>query len=108
MSSRASSDRKLVTRIKETMLYQITEMKARKRKASPGVIDLTCPTQKRPRSASGNDIIVVDEDTQSMVIEESEPGRPSSVVLPGERSRAKSDVTGRVLNWSRLSMNKMR
>jgi len=73
-----------VTRIKDTMLYPITEMKARKRKASPGVIGLTCPTQKRPRSASGNDIIVVDEGTQSMVVEESGPGRPSSVVLHGE------------------------
>jgi hypothetical protein len=65
MSSHASRDRRLVTRIKDTMLRPITEMKARKRKASPGVIDLTCPTQKRPRSASGGDIIIIDEDTQS-------------------------------------------
>ena len=107
MSSHGSRDRKLVTRIKDTMFSPITEMKARKRKASPGVIDLTCPTQKRPRSASGNDTIVIDEDTQSMVAEEGEPGRPSSVVVHGERPLAKSDVTGRVLNWSRLPMKKM-
>ena len=35
-----------------------------------------------------------------MVVEESEPGRPSSVVLHGERSLARTDVAGRVLNWS--------
>ena len=97
-----------MTRIKDTMLYPITEMKARKRKASPGVIDLTCPTQKRPRSASGNDIIIIDEDTQSMAVGDSQPGRSPSVELQGERSLTKSDVTGRVLNWSRLSMEKMR
>jgi hypothetical protein len=97
-----------VTRIKDTMLYPITEMKARKRKASPGVIDLTCPTQKRPRSASGGDIIIIDEDTQSMAVEESKPGRSASVELQGRRLLTKSDVTRRVLNWSRLSMTKMR
>lgn len=108
MSSHASRDRRLVTRIKDTMLYPITGMRARKRKASPGVIDLTRPTQKRSRSASGNDIIIIDEDTQSMAVGECKPGRSPSVELQGERSLARSDVMGRVLNWSRLSMKKMR
>ena len=108
ISSHTSRDRRLVTRIKDTMLHPITEMKARKRKASPGAIDLTCPTQKRSRSASGNDTIIIDEGTQSMAVGESEPGRSPSTELQGERSLTKSDVTRRVLKWSRLSVETMR
>lgn len=94
------------------MLHSITEMKARKRKASPGVIDLTCPAKKRSRSASDNDVIVVDEDTepsQSTVLSgESEPGRSPSVELQDELSLTKGDVMEQALNWSRLSMKQIR
>jgi hypothetical protein len=94
------------------MLHPITEMKARKRKANPSAIDLTRPTQKRSRSASGNDIVIVDEDigaSQSTgVDEENEPGRRQSVELQGERSPTKNDVPKDVLCWSRLSINRMR
>ena len=94
------------------MLHPITEMKARKRKANPTVIDLTSPTQKRSRSASGNDIIIVGEDVgashSTRVDEENEPGGSPSVELQGERSLTKKDVTKDVLHWSRLSINRMR
>jgi len=94
------------------MLHPIGGMKARKRKATPSVIDLTCPTQKRSRSASGDDIINVDGDTevsQSTVVgEEGKPGRSPSVELQDERSLPKGDIVKGVLNWSRLSMKQMR
>ena len=98
--------------MKDTMLHPITEMGARKRKAGPGVIDLTRPTQKRPRSASGNDVIVVDEGMEisqpTMVGRENESVRPPSVEIQGERSLAKDNAMKHVLGWSRLSMNKIR
>ena len=94
------------------MLNQITEMKARKRKASPGVIDLTCPTQKRSRSASGKDVIVVDEDGENLqpVIVGGAGGsaRSPSVEVQDERSPANGDIMRHVLNWSRLSMKQIR
>lgn len=99
-------------RIKGTMLHTITGMKARKRKVSPGIIDLTCPTQKRSRSASGNDVIVVDEDvviSEPMIVGgESGPGRSPSAEIQEERSLTKADVMKHMLNWSRLSMKQMR
>ena len=100
-----------MTRIKDTMLHPITEMKARKRKASSGFIDLTCPTQKRSRSTSGNDIVIIEdtEISQTMVGGgESKPGRSPSVELQDGRSPAKSDVMKYALKWSRLSMKEMR
>ncbi|KAF9653185.1 DUF1671-domain-containing protein [Thelephora ganbajun] len=111
-SSHTSRDRKLVARIKDTMLHPINEMKARKRKESPGVIDLTSPTQKRSRSTSGNAIIVVEEDTetpQSMIIDgERQPDRSPSVEIQDERSLTKGDMMKHVLNWSRLSVKQIR
>lgn len=99
-------------RIKDTMFYPISEMKARKRKASPSIIDLTRPTQKRPRSASSSDIIVIDkpaETSQSTTVDiESQSGRSPSIEIEDERSLAKVDVMKRVLSWSRLSMKHIR
>lgn len=87
-------------------------MKARKRKASPGIIDLTCPTQKRPRSASGNDVIVLDGDTGTsdlmIVGGESGPGRSPSAEIQDEGSLTKADAMKHVLNWSRLPMRQIR
>lgn len=111
-SPHASRDRKLVARIKDTMLHPITEMKARKRKATPGIIDLTCPTQKRPRSANGKDIIFVDEDTgtsqPTIVGGKHEPGRSPSVEIQDQQSLTKGDAMKHVLGWSRLSMKQIR
>ena len=94
------------------MLHPIAEMKAQKRKASPGVIDLACPTQKRSRSASGKDVIVVDEDAEMsqpvIVGGVREPGRSPSVEIQDERSPANGDIMKHVLNWSRLSMKQIR
>ena len=107
-----SNASRLVARIKDTMFHPINEMKARKRKASPGVIDLTCPTQKRSRSASGNGTVIVDEDAetpQSMLVGgEGEPGRSPSVELQDERPMTKGDVLKHMLSWSRLSMRQIR
>lgn len=101
-----------MARIKDTMLHPITEMKARKRKANPSAIDSTCPTQKRSRSASDNDIVIIDEDIGAShstgVEEENEPGRQPSVELQTEESPRKNDLTKAVLRWSRLPMNRMR
>lgn len=111
-SSHDPGDRNLVARIKDTMLHPITEMGARKRKVGPGVIDLTCPTKKRPRSVSGNDVVVVDEGTEisqpMMVGGENESVRSPSVEIQDERLLAKGDAMKHVLGWSRLSMNKIR
>lgn len=111
-SSHTSRGRGLVARIKGTMFHPITEVKARKRKASPDVIDLTRSTQKRPRSASGNDIIALDEDpkasTPAMVGGGSGPGRSPSVEIQDELSLTKGDVMKHVLNWSRLTMKTIR
>lgn len=110
-SSRTSKDRTLVDRIKDTMFHPINEIKARKRKGSPGVIDLTQPTQKRPRSTSGSDIVVDEpgETSHSRVADvESHPGRLLSVELEDDQSLTMGDVTKRVLSWSRLSMRRIR
>ena len=111
-NSHAPRDKRLAARIKDTILHPITEMKARKRKASPGVIDLTCPTQKRPRSTSSNDVVVVDEDPETlqpaMIGGESESGRSPSVEIQDEGSLTRGAVMKDVLNWSRLSMKHIR
>ena len=111
-SSYASRDRKLVDRIKDTVLHSINEMTTRKRKASSGVIDLTRPTQKRPRSASDDDIIVVDDPTEasrSMTADgDSQSGPPSSIRLEDKQSLMKGEVPKHLLNWSRLSMKHIR
>jgi len=111
-SSLASRDRKLMDRIRDTMLHPINEIRARKRKASPSVIDLTRPTQKRPRSANSSDIIIVDEGAEtsrSVTVDgESQPGRSPPVELEDEQSLTKDDVGKRVLSWSRLSMKQIR
>lgn len=110
-SSRTSRDKTLVDRIKDTMFHSINEIKARKRKGSPGVIDLTQPTQKRPRSVSGSDIVVDEpgESSHSRVADvESQPGRLLSVELDDDQSLAMGDVTKRVLSWSRLSTKRIR
>ena len=110
-SSHASRDRKLMDRIKDTMFHPINEIKARKRKESPAVIDLTEPTLKRPRSASGNDIVVVGEATETShsrsINVERHQGRPASVEPDDEQPPTRGDVTRRMLNWSRLSMKRI-
>ena len=100
-----------MARIKDNVLHQITEMKSRRRKASPGIIDLTCPTQKRSRSASGKDVIVVDdaENLQPMIVDGARgSGRSPSVEIEEERSPADGDIMGHALNWSRFSMKRLR
>lgn len=98
-------------RIKDTMFHPINEIKARKRKESPAVIDLTEPTLKRPRSASGNDIVVVGEATETShsrsINVERHQGRPASVEPDDEQPPTRGDVTRRMLNWSRLSVNRI-
>lgn len=112
--SHTSGNRKLMDRIKDTMFHSINEIKARKRKESPAFIDLTQPTQKRPRSTSGDDVAVADEAggaSHSKIIgTEGQPDRPPSVELEGvvEQSFTKGDVIRRVLNWSRLPMKQIR
>lgn len=97
-------------RTKDTMFHLINGMKARKRKASPEIIDLTRPTQKRPRSASSRDAIALDEPTETSeavtVDLESQPGRPTSI--EDEQSLTRVDVMKRVLSWSRLSVKQIR
>lgn len=99
-------------RLKNVMLHPINEIKARKRKASPSVIDLTRPTQKRTRSAGGSDIIVLDEPTETSQPTtagvESHPGRPPSLDSEDGQPLAKADVMERMLKWSRLSMKQLR
>ena len=100
-----------MTKIKDNMLRPIAEMKARKRKASPGIIDLTRPTQKRSRSASGKDVIVVDdaENLQPVIVDGARgSGRSASVEIQEERSPANGDIMKHALNWSRLSMKQIR
>jgi len=107
--SHASRDRKLMDRIKDTMFHPINEIKARKRKESPAVIDLTQPTLKRPRSASGNDVVgEATETSHSKSIEvENQRGRPPSIEPDDELPPTRGDVTRRMLNWSRLSMKRI-
>ena len=94
------------------MFRPINEMKARKRKASPSIIDLTRPTQKRPRSASSDDIVVLDEPTETLepiaVDLESQPGRRPSIEFEKERSLTKVDMMKGMLKWSRLPMKQIR
>ena len=100
-----------MARIKDNVLHPITEMKARKRKASPGIIDLTCPTQKRSRSASGKDVIVVDdaENLQPVIVDGARgSGRSPSVEIQEERSPANGDIMKCALSWSRFSMKQIR
>lgn len=112
MSLGPPRDRKLMDRIKDTVFSPINEMKARKRKASPAVIDLTRPTQKRPRSASSSDIVVLDEPIETSepinVDVESQPGRPPPIELKDEQSSTRVDVMEGMLSWSRLSMKQIR
>ena len=92
--------------------HPINDMKARKRKTSPGVIDLTRPSQKRPRSASSSDVIVLGEPTESSefitVDVESQIGRPPSIELEESESVTKADLMKLMLSWSRLPVKRLR